>query len=101
MPVQPKQYRSSNARFTGTASIPAILALGTSSVTFAVTPAAANDSLAVGEPIDAYSVGADLPSGVILGQARVTAANTVKLTFLAVLAVGLTSINWTIIANRS
>ncbi|GBU19362.1 MULTISPECIES: hypothetical protein [Methylobacterium] len=90
-----------SARFTATATVPAIALLGTTSITFTVVPAITGDALAVGEPIDVYATGADLPAGLVIGQARVVAANSVKLTLYAILALSLAqAVAFTVVAHR-
>lgn len=102
MPViQRKQVRSDNGVFTGSGTVPALLALGTASLTVTVAPVVTGDILAVGEPVIAHSPNADLPAGILVGQARVTAQNQVKITVYALLALALaTPVNWTITAQR-
>ncbi len=90
----------SNAFFTGTASTPLLGVLGTNTITVNVTPVVPGDVLAVGEAIDAYAPSQDLPAGLIIGQARVVTQNQARITLIAVLSIGITSINWTIKANR-
>lgn len=99
--LPPGDTLNTNARFNGSAAVPAITLLGTSSVNLDVTPVLTGDALAVGEPVNAYATAVDLPAGVVLGQARVIAKNRVKLTFSAVVAIAASSaIAWTIVAHR-
>lgn len=99
-PVQPKQYRSSNAIFAGTATLPALtLATATSTTTFTVTPVVSGDSLASGEPINVTPAG-DLPNGLNIAWARVIATNQVRIGLTTTLALTLSTMTFNVVATR-
>lgn len=89
-----------NALFTGTATLPALTLLLTNSVaTFTVAPLVAGDVLAVGEPIT-VTPAADLPGGLNLAWARVSAANQVRIGLTSTLAIALSTMTFTVVAAR-
>lgn len=89
-----------NAIFRGTATLPALtLLLTNSTTTFTVTPVAAGDVLAVGEPIT-VTPGADLPGGLNIAWARVTAPNQVRIGLTSTLALALSTMPFTVVAAR-
>lgn len=99
-PRQPKQYRSANGRFSGTANLPGLTLLITNGIsTVAVTPAVSGDSLQPGEPI-AVTPAAPLPAGLNIAYALVTSINTVQIGLSASVAISGASMSWTVVALR-
>lgn len=99
-PVQPKQYRSNNVFFSGSASLPILtLLVGNGTSTVAVTPKIAGDVLAIGECITVTPATA-LPAGLNISYAIVTALNTVQIAFSAPIAITGATMAWTVVAHR-
>lgn len=98
-PVQPKQVRSTNAAFTGSANLPTLTLLGSGTSTVTVAPKLVGDVLAVGECITVTPASA-LPAGLNVAYAIVTAANTVQIGFSALVAITGASMAWTVVAHR-
>lgn len=99
-PVQPKQYRSNNVAFTGTATLPALTLLVLNGVSnFTVTPKITGDALAAGECITVTPASA-LPAGLNISYAIATGANAVQIGFSAPIAIAGSSMGFTVVAHR-
>jgi hypothetical protein len=89
-----------NAFFTGTATLPALSALGLAgSATFTVAPRVTGDTLAVGECITVTPAVA-LASGLNIAWAIVSGQNQVQVGLTATLAVSLSTVAFTVCALR-
>lgn len=81
-------------------ALPALTALGSTTITLTVTPRVAGDVLAVGEVV-IVTPSAALPAGLNIAYAVVTAANKVEIGLSAVLGIALgQSRAWAICALR-